>query len=415
MSGRQLSERSVMSTQPLGIGVIGAGHIISRHAPAYRAIPAQAKLVGVSDLDRGRADAAASKYGFPVAVTDYRKLLDRDDIQAVSICTPAATHTDIAVDALRAGKHVLIEKPLATTLADADRIIAAAEQHPRQTVACMFQLRLDPAYLRLKWIVANERVGRPLLGAARVRLRKHRSYFTATFGRGSLAADGGGVVINQAIHQIDALLWLLGEPVTVCATMATHVHPIDGEDALQGCVRFASGAMAAVDAATCAHRKEFALEIVCENAGLRLHGDPDAQAFDWAVDAAGSAVRDAIRAEALRAVPGVKREPKLVRSLRKLSRRWAPRMAARVEAAGHGRVITAFLDAAATGAPGPMPPREARRSLALVTALYESARRGTVVRAAEGREEVIESAETPRRQKAPTSEAAGMSAVTASG
>lgn len=384
--------------RPLGIGIIGAGHIISRHAPAYLAEPELAKLVAVSDLDPARAEVAARKYGFAVSTADYRELLNHPDVHAVSICTPPATHTDLIIDALRAGKHVLCEKPLATTLTDADRIIAAADAGQRQTIACVFQLRLDPAYRRLKWILEQQRCGRPLLAAARIRLRKHRSYYTGAPGRGMLAVDGGGVTINQAIHQLDALLWLLGEPVAVSATMATHVHPIDGEDALQGWIRFRNGAMATVDAATCAHRREFALEIVCEHAGLRLHGDPDAQVFDWAVDTAGSAARDAIRAEALRAVPAQRREPKILRSLRKLSRRWSPRTAARAEAVGHGRVIREFLEAAIRGAPGPMPPREARRSLALVTALYESAHRGEVVHCRDDGSASIRDAQADRQQ-----------------
>src|SRR5437899_9934278 len=114
----------------LGVGIIGAGAILKRHATAYRCLPELAKLIAVADIDEPRAGVAKREHGFLHAYTDYRALLDRKDIDVISICTPPASHASIVIDALEAGKHVLCEKPMALTLADADRMIQVADRYP---------------------------------------------------------------------------------------------------------------------------------------------------------------------------------------------------------------------------------------------------------------------------------------------
>src|SRR5438094_4588602 len=117
-----------MGRSVLGIGIIGAGGIVKRHATAYRSSPGLAKLVAVADIDERRAAAAKKEHGFTYAFADHRALLDRHDIDAVSICTPPHTHTSVVVDALQAGKHVLCEKPMSGTLEQADVAIKNAEK-----------------------------------------------------------------------------------------------------------------------------------------------------------------------------------------------------------------------------------------------------------------------------------------------
>lgn len=358
----------------LGVGIIGAGHILKRHADACRALPGHCRLVAIADLDRDRALAAQRTFGFAAALTDHRELLDRKDVDVVCVCTPAGTHAALALDTIEAGKHVLIEKPLATTLEDADRLIRAASRHSGRTHGCVFQLRLDPVYRRLRWIIEQGEIGRVLSATARVRLRKSPTYFTSAPGRGSFRTDGGGVVINQAIHQLDAMLFTLGDVVEVSAVAKTLVHPIEGEDVLLGWVRFAGGAVGNVDCSTFAKRREFILEVIGENAAVRVYGDPDAQAFEWVIDAPGSAARDAIRSRAVAAVPEVKKAPKWARSLKKLAAKVTRQPALAPPEGGHRALLRAFLEAAATGSPAPVTLEEGRRSLALVLTLYESAR-----------------------------------------
>ena len=368
-----------MNTGLLGIGIIGAGAIVKRHVIAYQSLPQLARLVAVADIDAKRANEAKNAYGFSDAVTDYHALLSRDDIDAVDVCTPAGLHCRMEVDALRAGKHVLCEKPIATTLADADAMIAAADEHPHLASSCVFQLRCETTHRRMRWLIDQGHLGRPLLAKLAVKVRKSPSYYTARPGGGSWKSDGGGVLVNQAIHQLDALITFLGEPVEASATMDTFVHPIECEDTLTGWVRFESGAIATIECTTCAKRKESAIEITGENAGLRIAGDPDSQEFDLRIDALGSAARKAIHGKGMNAVPEPRRPGKLTVSIRKLVAKSKRKPFAPSLFWGHTPFVKEFLESARDGRPGPVPFREARRSLALATALYESSRTKRVV------------------------------------
>ncbi len=369
-----------MGQGSLGIGIIGAGHIIKRHALAYRVHPDLARLIAVADIDRRRAQAAAQRFGLEDSGDDYQALLARDDIDAVSICTPAGTHARIVIDAIRAGKHVLCEKPLATTLADADEIIAVAEQHPKQTVSCVFQLRSDATYRRMRWMIREKHIGRALSARVCVRLRKTPAYYANAPGRGSWEMDGGGVVINQAIHQLDALVSFLGHPVAVSAVMDTLVQPIEAEDTLAGWIRFGNGALATVECTTCAKSKEFSIHIIGENAEARISGDPDSQKFDWRVNARGSAAKKALRSTGLKAFPQPPDPKGLKLKIAKLSAKMRRRDLLPPAHWGHAPFVGEFLEAAMSGQTGPVPPREARRSLELATALYQAATTGDTVR-----------------------------------
>lgn len=365
---------------PLGIGIIGAGAIVKRHVIAYQSLPQLSRLVAVADVDVKRANDAKDAYGFLDAVTDYRALLSRSDIDVVDVCAPAGLHCRMVVDALKAGKHVLCEKPIATALADADAMIAAAIEHPQPTAACVFQLRSETTHRRLRWLIQQGHIGRPLLAKVAVKVKKSPSYYTSRPGAGSWKVDGGGVLMNQAIHQLDALITFLGEPVEVSAVMGTLIHPIECEDTLTGWVRFESGALATIECTTCAKKKECAIEVTGENAGMRIAGDPDAQNFDLRIDAAGSAARKALLAKGDKAVPEPKRPGKLSMTFRKIAAKSKKKPFAPSLFWGHTPFVKEFLEAARDGKQGPVDLREARRSLALATALYESARTKTVVR-----------------------------------
>lgn len=364
----------------LGVGIAGAGSILKRHALAYRALQDLACVRAIADLDIKRARNASEQYKIDDAVGDVAQLFDRDDVHVIDVCTPAGSHAKLVTAALEAGKHVLCEKPLATTLADADKIIQAAARHPDRTVACVFQLRSDAIHRRMRWMIEQGQVGRPLFGRMCVRLKKSPSYYSSVPGRGTWAADGGGVLINQAIHQLDALISFFGDPVEVSAEMNTFVHPIEAEDSLMGWIRFESGAVASVDCSTCAKKKEFYIDVVGENAAMRVSGDPDAKGFDWRVDASGSAAKKALMRNGKKAWPEPSDPPKLVQSMQKLAAKarrqpWTP-----PATWGHTPFIREFLEAARDGKPGPLPPREARRSLELAMALYQSAQSREIVK-----------------------------------
>ncbi len=368
-----------MAQQTLGIGIIGAGNIIKRHALAHRAFPDLSRLVGVADIDLKRATRAKENFGFEHAFGNHKELLDRGDVDVIDICTPANHHTRLVVEAIEAGKHVLCEKPMTITLAEADEIIAAAERRPELTVSFVFQLRSDPTFRRIRMMIEQGLIGKVVAGNVMVHLRKKPAYYTAVASRGSWKGDGGGVLINQAIHQLDALISFLGEPVEVSSVMGTFVQPIEAEDTINGWVRFASGAIATIDCTVCAQSKTFAIGVVGENAGLQVGGNPDADSFNFKIKAPGSAAQKALTNQGKKLSPQPVDPGSLTIALQKMSAKigrkpWTP-----PAHWGHAPFVGEFLRAARNGEPGPVPPREARRSLELTLALYESALAGTSI------------------------------------
>jgi len=370
-----------MEQKPYGIGIIGAGNIVKRHAQAYISLPESARLVGVADIDRKRAEKAKSEFRFDAAFDDYHQLLARDDIQVVDLCTPANHHAPMVVDALKAGKHVLCEKPMATTLAEADDIIRVADEHPQQVASFVFQLRSDPTHRRIRRMIEQGLIGRPLVASVSVRLRKKPSYFTSSAGRGSWKTDGGGVLINQAIHQLDALVSFLGDPVAVSAVMDAFVQPIEAEDTITGWVKFSSGAFATIECTLCAQGKSFLIEILGENAALAIGGNPDANKFDLKIKAQGSAARQALETQGKKASPAAPADPASWKmGIQKVAAKIGGRPWKPPGHWGHTPFVREFLTAIETGSTGPIPPREGRRSLELAAALYESALTQSVVR-----------------------------------
>ncbi len=358
----------------LGVGIIGAGVIMRRHATAYRCLPEFARLVAVADIDQARAIEAKREHGFQEGYTNYRDLLSRDDIDLVSICTPPQSHTPIIIDALEAGKHVLCEKPMARTLEDADRTIPVADRHPRLALSFVYQYRSDPTHLRVRQLIQNKELGRILMANVRVRAKRMPAYYAATPGRASWTTDGGGVLINQAIHQLDALIFFLGTPVEVSAAMETFLQPTESEDTLVGWINFESGAFATIDCTVCAHEDWFAIDVLGENAQTTIRGDPDRHYCTWEVESKSTAVQRALRASGLRAFPDLPSAPrrstvraqKVICKLR--GRQWLPH-----QYYGHTPHVRDVLECLRSSKPVPVPPREARRSLELAMALYESA------------------------------------------
>ena len=358
----------------LGVGIIGAGVIMRRHATAYRCLPELARLVAVADIDQARAIEAKREHAFQEGYTNYRDLLSRDDIDLVSICTPPQLHMPIIIDALEAGKHVLCEKPMARTLEDADRTIHIADRYPQLALSFVYQYRSDPTHLRIRQLIQNRDLGRILMANVRVRAKRMPAYYAATPGRASWTTDGGGVLINQAIHQLDALIFFLGTPVEVSAAMETFLQPTESEDTLVGWVKFESGAFATIDCTVCAHEDWFAIDVVGENAQTTVRGDPDRHYCTCELESKSTAVKRALRASGLRAFPDLPLAPrrwtvraqKVICKLR--GRQWLPH-----RYYGHTPHVRDVLQSLRSSKSLPVPPREARRSLELAIALYESA------------------------------------------
>ena len=233
-----------------GFGIIGCGMIADFHCRAIQDLRG-AKLVACYNRTPDKAEALAEKYGMR-AYADLRTLLADDAVDVVTICTASGAHMEPAVAAARAGKHVIIEKPLEITLRRCDKIIEACD---RAGVVCstIFPSRFHESAQLMKRAVDRGRFGRLTLGDAYVKWYRSQAYYDSGAWRGTWELDGGGALMNQAIHSVDLLLWLMGPVADLSARTATLAHQrIDVEDAAVASLRFQNGALGSIEATTAA-------------------------------------------------------------------------------------------------------------------------------------------------------------------
>jgi predicted dehydrogenase len=230
---------SVDTSEPTGVAVVGAGAIAQAHLYSFQQARKRARLVAVCDSDEARAKVAAERFGVGLALRDYEDVLARDDVQAVSICTPPFTHVAMATAALRAGKHVLCEKPISSTLAGLDAI--AEEQRASGCVfAAVFQLRFGRGAQQVRLLLDEGRFGRLHLGLAETLWFRDHAYYDVDW-RGTWAQECGGVTSSLAVHLIDCLIWFMGEPHSVYAEAGTFWARIEQDDTSAAVIRFRNG------------------------------------------------------------------------------------------------------------------------------------------------------------------------------
>ncbi len=233
----------------LKFGIIGAGNIAPVHATAIQSIP-EAELVAVADTDPNHAQALVRQFG-GVAYNDYHDLLARPDVDVVTLCVPHYLHAPITLEAAAAGKHVLSEKPMAISLADCDVMIAACRK-AGVTLGVVFQGRFEPLALKLKSAMDSGELGRILWVSANTLWHRTDAYYNSAPWRGTWAYEGGGVLINQAIHALDLLLWLAGSPSRVIGQIRTLNHQIEVEDCAMAQLEYENGQIGIVQATTVA-------------------------------------------------------------------------------------------------------------------------------------------------------------------
>ncbi|MEC7564317.1 MAG: Gfo/Idh/MocA family oxidoreductase [Planctomycetota bacterium] len=235
----------------LGFGNIGCGMIAHFHARAIADIRG-AKLVGCFDQFPKASEAFGQQHDCPSFKT-LEDFLNNPQLDVVTICTPSGAHCEPAVAAARAGKHVIVEKPLEITLKRCDEIIKACDEN-KVKLFTVFPSRYHESSRVLKSAVEKGKFGRMTLGDAYVKWFRTQEYYDSGAWRGTWKLDGGGALMNQAIHTVDLLDWLMGPVVEITAQVDLLAHKrIEVEDVVVATLRFASGALGVLEATTAAY------------------------------------------------------------------------------------------------------------------------------------------------------------------
>jgi UDP-N-acetyl-2-amino-2-deoxyglucuronate dehydrogenase len=265
----------------IGIGLLGCGRIAKRHSDLLGGNHIDgARLVAVCDNVRPRADAIASKFGVP-AHDDIGDFLARDDIDAVAVLTPSGMHAVHAIACAKAGKHIIVEKPMALRLQDADDMIRACDEAGVKLFVVK-QNRFNVPVVKAREALEAGRFGRLILGTVRVRWCRDQSYYDQDDWRGTWAYDGG-VLSNQASHHVDMLEWFFGDVVSVHARAITALAKIETEDTAVATLKFRNGALGVIEATTAARPTDLegSLSILGEKGTVEIAGFAVNQIRHW--------------------------------------------------------------------------------------------------------------------------------------
>jgi predicted dehydrogenase len=340
-----------MTTRPVHFAILGAGMIAAYHRAAIARHAPDAALVAVGHHRPERfAELGA---GFDVPCRSAEDILADPDVDAVCICTPSGEHAAQTIAAAQAGKHVLVEKPMALSLPEADAMITACDRAGVR-LGVVLQRRFDPVYRRVHDAIVAQAFGDLTLGAVTIPYNRPQSYYDSAAWRGTWALDGGGVLMNQGIHLIDLLVWFMGDPTAVQARTATLQRSIEVEDTLAALLTFGNGALATITATTTAwpgypHR----VEVYGSAGGVQIEGEAIRQ---WQSSVPDDLPPAPVTQQAP-IVAGAGSDPK------------------GISVEGHVAVLGDFLHALHTGQPLQIDGTEGRRSLATVLAVYEAAGR----------------------------------------
>jgi len=337
------------------VGLVGGGNISETHARAAGAIPG----VNVSAVYGGNAEKVArlAREFSATAYHDFGAFLRHRPLDLVIIGSPSGLHAEQGIAAAKRGLHVLTEKPLDISTARADALIAAAEK-ARVKLGVLFQDRRKPHLLQLKSWLEQGLLGKILFVDARVKWYRPPEYYASSRWRGTFALDGGGALINQGIHTVDLLLWLLGDVSRVQARVATQLHKIEAEDTATAILEFSSGALGVLQATTAAYpgyprRVEISGSegsVIVEHDRIlsaELRDSPSAATISAALASLASSTRDQNASATSAAVSDFR---------------------------GHQAILEDFLEAIQHNRAPVCDGREGRRSVALVESIYRAAR-----------------------------------------
>jgi predicted dehydrogenase len=343
-----------------GFAIVGCGMIARFHARALTEVPG-ARLTAVVSRSATNAEKMVKELQLSCDVaTDLGAVVKRRDVDVVIVTTPSGAHLEPALAAAQAGKHVVVEKPLEITLERCDRIIDACEKN-RVQLCTVFPARFGDANRELKQAVAEGRFGRLTLGETACKWWRAQSYYDDGGWKGTKALDGGGALMNQAIHNVDLLYWMMGPVTHISGFTASLAHDrIEVEDTAVACLRFRNGALGVIQAATSVWP------------GLpktvAVHGDKGSVVIEQ---------DDLLRWEFTPEKP----EDEAIRQrfAQKTGASGGSSNPAAISHVGHARQLSDFVQAVTENRPPLVDGREGRRAVEIILGIYESMAAGRVV------------------------------------
>ena len=256
----------------LSFALVGCGRISARHAALLggNVIPG-ASLAAVCDIVKDKARRVGEKYGVPYYL-DYNEMMERHRPDVVVVLTESGNHARHTIDLSRYGAHIMVEKPMALRLSDADSMIEACDRNGLRLFVVK-QNRFNVPVVKLREALERGRFGKMVMGTVRVRWSRSQAYYDQDAWRGTWAMDGG-VLTNQASHHVDLLEWMMGDPVSVYAMSRTALADIEAEDTAVVAVRFKSGALGIIEATTAVRPKDLegSISILGERGTVEIGG-----------------------------------------------------------------------------------------------------------------------------------------------
>lgn len=340
----------------IGFGIVGCGVIMPFHLYGIAQNRDKgARLAAVCDSDEKKAGEASRKNNVR-CYTDYKKFLEDPEIGVVCLCTPSSLHSGQAIEAARAGKHVLTEKPMAITVKAAEEMIRECRKAGVK-LGVIFQKRFHENSVRIKKALGDNELGRIVLSDIYMKFHRSQEYYDSAGWRGTWEFDGGGALMNQGIHQVDLLQWLMGDVEEIFGYAEHLVRKIEVEDTSAAVLRFRNGAMGVIEGTTSVYPPTLParIEIHGDKGSIMLEGDVIAR---WDVMGKDGSV--------------LSRAGEVKKEIEQMKGQLGSTAGMSME--GHRKQIADFIESIKTGREPMINGEEGKKSLEIILGIYESAR-----------------------------------------
>lgn len=334
-------------------GIIGCGVIAPTHGNAIKAVSG-AEIVAVADILPEVGKKFAAEFGVKDVLTDYKELLKRKDIDAVCICTPSGLHAQMTIQAARAGKHIICEKPIDITKKALDEMLSEVKKSKVKFTG-IFQRRMGKNSQRIKAAIEKGEFGKMVLADAYLKYYRSQEYYNSASWRATWDMDGGGALMNQGVHGIDLVQWLMGGVKSVTARCATLARKIKVEDTAVILVEFKNGALGVIEGTTSVYP--------AQDTRLELHGELGSVTLQESNITKWQLIGQEDRAAEFAAEDkaGGSADPKSIGF------------------SGHKAIVEDLMDAVKTGRDPFITGEDARKAVDVILAIYESSRKGKTV------------------------------------